>query len=77
MQEAAKAPWDFICHWEERKQASIVYQFQSICVFVSLWGFRAGWRLGIVTYRNFALWHVGAAAMVAVVHFDGVLGGCS
>lgn len=31
MQVAAKAPLVVMCHEEERKQASIVYQFQSIC----------------------------------------------
>ena len=31
MHVAAKAPWLVMCHDDDRKHASIVYQFQSIC----------------------------------------------
>lgn len=48
--DAAKAPADVTCHDSARKQASIVYQFHSICILVSI----VHHRILKQTYRYFA-----------------------
>ncbi|KAL2024231.1 hypothetical protein VTK56DRAFT_9387 [Thermocarpiscus australiensis] len=73
---AAKAPRLMMCQDRERKQASMVYQFQSICgrgsygETVELGGFIRGSRMG--TYRDLVI-RARGAAVVAVIYFSPIL----